>query len=83
MVFESAVANSVTSWPRATSPSVSSDVIDSTDPDFGGGIVVATGRDVGDSQRRHAALASSAGSTTRRVEVLARDLGAPVAACRG
>ena len=43
VVVESAVANSVTSWPRATSPSVSSDVIVSTDPDFGGGIVVATG----------------------------------------
>src|SRR5579864_6854238 len=42
-VFESAVANSVTSWPRATSPSVSSEVIVSTDPDLGGGIVVATG----------------------------------------
>src|SRR5579864_9006543 len=42
-VFESAVANSVTSWPRATSPSVSSDVIVSTEPDLGGGIVVATG----------------------------------------
>jgi hypothetical protein len=33
----------VTSWPRATRPSVSSAVIVSTDPDFGGGMVVATG----------------------------------------
>src|SRR6185295_18171178 len=43
VVRESAVAKSVTSWPRATSPSVSSEVIVSTDPDFGGGMVVATG----------------------------------------
>src|SRR5580765_4337376 len=43
LVFESAVAYNVTSWPRATSPSVSSDVIVSTDPDLGGGMVVATG----------------------------------------
>ena len=42
---ESPVANSVTSWPRATSPSVSSDVIVSTEPELGGGIDVATGRD--------------------------------------
>src|SRR5262245_31071654 len=43
LVLESAVAYSVTSCPRATSPSVRSDVIVSTDPDLGGGIVVATG----------------------------------------
>jgi hypothetical protein len=43
LVVESAVANSVTSCPRPTSPSVRSDVISSTEPDFGGGIVVATG----------------------------------------
>jgi len=42
-VVESAVAKSVTSCPAATSPSVSSDVMDCTEPDLGGGIVVATG----------------------------------------
>src|SRR5688572_13862160 len=43
LVVESPVANNVTSWPRATSPSVRSAVICSTDPDFGGGMEVATG----------------------------------------
>ncbi len=43
MVVESPVANSVTSWPRATSPSVSSEVIVWTEPDLGGGMLVATG----------------------------------------
>jgi hypothetical protein len=42
-VLESAVAKSETSSPRATSPSVNREVIVSTEPDFGGGIVVATG----------------------------------------
>ena len=81
-VFESAVANSVTSWPRATSPSVSSDVIVSTEPDLGGGMRRGDRRDVGDSQRRIAVSRAACGSTARRVEVLAGDLASRVRACR-
>jgi hypothetical protein len=43
LVVESPGAKRVTSWPRATSPSVSSEVIVWTEPDFGGGTLVAIG----------------------------------------
>ena len=71
--------------PRATSPSVSSDVMDSTEPDFGGGIVVATGATwamrsgAGRAQRtRPPAAAAGCGG----VEVLAGDLAGAMRAWR-
>ena len=42
-VRDSPVAKSVTAWPAATSPSVSSAVSDSIEPESGGGTDVATG----------------------------------------